>query len=283
MTTTDTSDGNVSNINLDKLNGNLLKVEELSQRLTHVLTHRSTHNIALDGPNQEMFTKAAAAYWSEMLRDPAKVLQHQLQYWSKSVTHFVESQKTLVSEEIEGRLKVDCKDKRFSNPLWKTHPYFSYVKNQYFINAEAIEKAMDDVSDLDAKEKQRLAFFSRQIVDMMSPTNFLGTNPDALEKAVATEGQSLVQGLENLISDLEANNGELIVKLADDTAFKLGGNIAMTIGKVVFRNRMMELIQYSPTTKTVHETPVVLFPPWINKFYILDLKEQNSLVRWIID
>ena len=199
------------------------------------------------------------------------------------MTHFVESQKTLVSEEIEGRLKVDCKDKRFSNPLWKTHPYFSYVKNQYFINAEAIEKAMDDVSDLDAKEKQRLAFFSRQIVDMMSPTNFLGTNPDALEKAVATEGQSLVQGLENLISDLEANNGELIVKLADDTAFKLGGNIATTIGKVVFRNRMMELIQYSPTTKTVHETPVVLFPPWINKFYILDLKEQNSLVRWIID
>ena len=283
MTTTDTSDCNVSNINLDKLNGNLLKVEELSQRLTHVLTHRSTHNIALDGPNQEMFTKAAAAYWSEMLRDPAKVLQHQLQYWSKSVTHFVESQKTLVSEEIEGLLKVDCKDKRFSNPLWKTHPYFSYVKNQYFINAEAIEKAMDDVSDLDAKEKQRLAFFSRQIVDMMSPTNFLGTNPDALEKAVATEGQSLVQGLENLISDLEANNGELIVKLADDTAFKLGGNIATTIGKVVFRNRMMELIQYSPTTKTVHETPVVLFPPWINKFYILDLKEQNSLVRWIID
>ncbi|WP_299769287.1 class I poly(R)-hydroxyalkanoic acid synthase [uncultured Tateyamaria sp.] len=283
MTTNDTTGGAVSGENLDKLNSNLRKVEELTQRLTQVLTHRSTHNAALDGPNQELFTKAATAYWHEAFRDPAKVLEHQLQFWSKSVTHFVEAQQALASGKLQAPVDPGPKDRRFANPLWDTHPYFNYVKQQYLINADAVTQAVEGVSDLDPKEKQRLAYFSRQIVDMMAPTNFLATNPDALEKAVATEGQSLIDGLENLISDLEANNGELIVKLADDKAFELGGNIATTPGKVIYRNRMMELIQYTPTTEKVHKTPVVLFPPWINKFYILDLKQQNSLVKWIVE
>ena len=118
---------------------------------------------------------------------------------------------------------------------------------------------------------------------MMCPTNFLATNPDALERAVETEGESLIKGLENLISDLEANNGELVVRLADETAFELGRNIATTPGKVVFRNKMLELIQYTPSTEEVHKTPLIVFPPWINKYYILDLKAQNSLVKWVVD
>jgi len=283
MTTKDTTGGAVSGENLDKLNTNLRKVEELSQRLTQVMTHRSMHNAALDGPNQELFTKAATAYWHETFRDPAKVIEHQLQFWSSSVTHFVEAQKALSSGKLVAPVDPGPKDRRFANPMWDTHPYFNFVKQQYLINSKAVEQAIEDVTDMDDKEKERLGFFSRQILDMMSPTNFLATNPDALEKAVETEGQSLVQGLENLISDLESNNGELIVKLADDKAFELGVNIATTPGKVVFRNKMMELIQYTPTTETVYKTPLVLFPPWINKFYILDLKEQNSMVKWLVD
>ena len=283
MTTKDTTDGAVTAENLDKLSANLNKVEELTQRLTQVLTHRSTHNPALDGPNQELFAKAANAYWTEALRDPSKVIEHQLQFWTKSVTQFIETQQAVASGQLKTPAHTGRKDRRFANPLWETHPYFNYVKQQYLINSDAISDAVDAVTDMDPKEKQRLAYFSRQIVDMMSPTNFLATNPDALEKAVATDGQSLVQGLENLISDLEANNGELIVRLADESAFELGGNIATTPGKVIFRNRMMELIQYTPTTETVHKTPIVLFPPWINKYYILDLKEQNSMVKWLVD
>ena len=282
-TTQNTTIGAVSGENLDKLSTNLKKVEELTQRLTQVMSHRSMHNPALDGPNQELFTKAATAYWSEALRDPAKVLEHQLQFWSKSVTHFVEAQQALASGKLQAPENPGPKDRRFANPLWDTHPYFNFVKQQYLINAAAVEQAIESVTDMDSKEKRRLAYFGRQILDMMAPTNFLATNPDALEKAVETEGQSLVQGLENLISDLEANNGELIVKLADDKAFELGGNIAVTPGKVVFRNKMMELIQYTPTTDKVHKIPLVLFPPWINKYYILDLKEQNSMVKWLVD
>ena len=283
MTTSDTTSGAVTGENLDKLNTNLRKVEELTKRLTQVMTHRSTHNAALDGPNQELFGKAATAYWHEAMRDPAKVLEHQLQFWSKSVTHFVEAQQALASGKLKAPDNPGPKDRRFANPLWDTHPYFNFVKQQYLINADAVLQAVDDVTDLDPKEKQRLSYFSQQILDMMSPTNFLATNPDALEKAVETEGQSLIDGLENLIGDLEANNGELVVRLADETAIELGRNIATTPGKVVYRTRMMELIQYTPSTEKVHKTPIVLFPPWINKFYILDLKQQNSLVKWIVD
>ncbi len=283
MTTHDTKDSGEVLPNIDNLTENLQKVEQLSSRLTHILAHRSKHNPALDGPNQELYTKAVTAYWAEAMRDPGKVLEHQLQFWSKSVTHFVEAQTALAQGKLQAPKDPGRKDRRFANPLWDTHPYFNFIKQQYLINSDAVSQAVEDVTDLDDMEKQRLKYFGKQIVDMMCPTNFLATNPDALEKAVQTEGASLIKGLENLISDLEANNGELVVRLADDTAFQLGGNVATTPGKVVFRNRMLELIQYSPTTEKVHETPIILFPPWINKYYILDLKAQNSLVKWVVD
>ena len=268
---------------LSRMAQNLKKVEELSKRLTRVMSQREGHQPALDGPNQQLFAKAAQSYWAEALTNPARLMEHQMGYWTKSVAHFVEAQQALAKgglAPVEGEAPTD---KRFANPLWQTHPYFNFIKQQYLINAEALRQAVEDAQDMDPAEKKRLVYFSQQIIAMMSPTNFLATNPDVLERAVETEGESLVKGLENLIADLEANNGELVVKLADDSAFELGRNIATTPGKVVFRNRMFELIQYTPSTEEVHKTPLLIFPPWINKFYILDLKAQNSLVKWLVD
>ncbi|SEL22470.1 polyhydroxyalkanoate synthase [Roseovarius azorensis] len=276
----------VAGQNLEKLNENLAKVEELSQRFIQALAARTPANPTLNAPSHDLFAKAASSYWSEILENPGKIYEQQLDYWGKSVRHFVEAQQMMLrgdaAEDSEAPDPL-AGDKRFANPLWNTHPYFKYIKQQYVLNAQAIEKAVGDVDDLDPKEKRRLDYFAHQIIDMMSPTNFLGTNPDALERAVETEGESLVKGLENLIADLEANKGEMVVRLADDKAFELGGNIATTPGEVVYRNRMMELIQYAPTTDEVHEVPLVIFPPWINKFYIMDLKPENSLIKWIID
>ena len=268
---------------LSRMAQNLKKVEELSKRLTRVMSQREGHQPALDGPNQQLFAKAAQSYWAEAMTNPARLMEHQMGYWTKSVAHFVEAQQALAKgglAPVEGEAPTD---KRFANPLWQTHPYFNFIKQQYLINAEALRQAVEDAQDMDPAEKKRLGYFSQQIIAMMSPTNFLATNPDVLERAVETEGESLVKGLENLIADLEANNGELVVKLADDSAFELGRNIATTPGKVVFRNRMFELIQYTPSTEEVHKTPLLIFPPWINKFYILDLKAQNSLVKWLVD
>ncbi|MDC0660702.1 class I poly(R)-hydroxyalkanoic acid synthase [Leisingera sp. SS27] len=282
MTTSDELSAAANSESIEKLKENMSRVEELSKRLADVMSRKVPHNPALDGPNQELYARAATAYWAEAMQNPAKILEQQVEYWSKSVLNFAEAQKALAGK-LENTDNGGPKDRRFSNPLWESSPYFNFVKQQYMTNADAIRNAVQDAGDLDRKDKQRLSYFADQIIEMMAPTNFLPTNPDALEKAVETEGQSLIDGLENLVTDLEANNGELVVRLADESAFELGSNIATTPGDVVYRNRMMELIQYKPATETVHETPIVLFPPWINKFYILDLKAQNSLIKWVTE
>lgn len=278
--TTDTKDADVR---LERLNANLVKVEELSKRLTAALTHRRNADPSLHGPSQDVFVKAAAAYVAEMMQNPSKIIEQQVGYWGKSLKHYVEAQHTLAKGELRAPADPGPVDKRFANPLWETHPFFNYLKQQYLMNSEALTNAVAGLERLDPADKRRIEYFSKQFVDLLAPTNFLGTNPDALEKAIATDGESLVQGLENLVRDIEANNGDLLVTLADREAFQVGKNIATTPGAVVFRNRMLELIQYSPTTPTVNATPIVVFPPWINKFYILDLKPANSLIKWIVD
>ena len=268
---------------LEKLTENLQKAEALTERLVGALARHKPHDPSLNGPSQEVFMKAAQAYLAAMMQNPAKVLEHQVGYWTKSLKHYIEAQQALASGEFKAPADPGPKDRRFANPLWDTHPAFNYLKQQYLINSDAVSTAIADMEGIEPADRQRVDYFTRQIVDMLSPTNFLGTNPDALEKAIATDGESLVKGLENLIADLEANNGELVVTLADREAFELGRNIATTPGSVVFRNRMLELIQYTPTTETVHATPLLIFPPWINKFYVMDLKPANSLIKWIVD
>ncbi|NOD29060.1 PHA/PHB synthase family protein [Ruegeria atlantica] len=282
MTTSEDQMPDVSEEHIERIKENMEKVEQLSKRLIEIMASKKSHTPALDGPNQELFARAATAYWADAWQNPAKLLEQQIEFWGKSVLNFAEAQKALTTGEVETE-ETKPGDKRFSNPLWETNPYFRLIRQQYLTNAEAIAQAVSSVDDLDAKDKRRLQYFSQQIIDMMAPTNFLATNPDALQKAVETEGQSLIKGLENLVSDLEANDGELVVKLADESAFEVGGNLATTPGEVIYRNRMMELIQYKPVTETVYETPIVLFPPWINKFYILDLKAQNSMIKWITE
>jgi polyhydroxyalkanoate synthase len=266
-----------------RLNANLAKVDELSKRLTAALTHRQKTDPALHGPAPDVYMKAAAAYLAEMMQNPARVVEHQVSYWGKTLKHYVEAQQTLAKGEFKAPPDPGPKDRRFANPLWETHPFFNYLKQQYQLNAEAITTAVDDMEMLDPADRRRVDYFTRQIVDMFSPTNFLGTNPEALERAVETDGMSLVQGLENLVRDIENNQGDLLVTLADREAFKVGENLATTPGEVVYRNRMLELIQYAPTTEKVHKTPLLIFPPWINKFYIMDLKPANSLIKWIVD
>ncbi|MCG7494431.1 alpha/beta hydrolase [Thalassobius sp. Cn5-15] len=269
--------------NLERLEANLARVEDLSKRFMAAVSQRNPPDPQLSAPDQDVFVKATGQYWANMLQDPAKLFENQLEFWGNSVKHYLEASQALAKGKLEAPEDQTPTDRRFSNPLWQTHPYFNYVKQQYMMNAAAIQTAVQNVEGLTETDRNRLEYFAKQIVDMMSPTNFLGTNPDALERAIETEGESLVKGLENLVADLEANSGEMLVRLADEKAFELGRNVATAKGSVVYRNHVMELIQYAPTTEQVHATPLIIFPPWINKFYILDLKEQNSLIRWITD
>ncbi|MGB5871432.1 MAG: class I poly(R)-hydroxyalkanoic acid synthase [Albidovulum sp.] len=276
---------NVANSSPDseKLKANLARIEALSQRLVAAIAQKRPANPALEAPGIDLYGRAANAWWNEALKDPTKMMEQQVAFWGKSLNHYMEVQKLLASGESAALVDAAPPDRRFSNPLWQTHPYFNFIKQQYLMNVEAMDNAVAAIEGLEGQDRRRLEYFVGQMMDLLSPTNFLATNPDALEKAVATEGESLVKGLENLVHDVEANRGDLLVTLADRDSFEVGGNIATTKGAVVFRNHMFELIQYEPTTKQVHAVPVVIFPPWINKFYIMDLKEKNSLIKWIVD
>ena len=266
-----------------QMKDNMARIEALSQRLVAALAQKKATNPALEGPGADLYLTASSAFMKEMMDKPSRILETQVNYWAHAMKHYLEASEALAQGQLKAPADPGPKDRRFANPLWETHPYFNFIKQQYLITAKSIEDAVAAIDGLSPVDRRRVDYFTRQIVDMMAPTNFLPTNPDALERAVQTDGASLVKGLENLVRDIEANHGDLVVTLADRDAFKVGDNIGTSEGSVVFRNRMFELIQYKPTTDTVHKTPLVIFPPWINKFYILDLKAQNSLIKWIVD
>ncbi|HVS56524.1 MAG TPA: class I poly(R)-hydroxyalkanoic acid synthase, partial [Casimicrobiaceae bacterium] len=166
---------------------------------------------------------------------------------------------------------------------WQEHFLFDYVKQSYLLTARWLHDAVASVEGLDQRTQKKVDFFTRQYIDALAPSNFALTNPEVFRETIATGGQNLVKGLNNLLDDIERGNGKLRISMTDSKAFELGVNIATTPGKVVFQNDLMQLIQYEPVTKKVHKRPLLIIPPWINKYYILDLREKNSLIKWCLE
>ncbi|MFN3273086.1 MAG: class I poly(R)-hydroxyalkanoic acid synthase [Paracoccus sp. (in: a-proteobacteria)] len=266
-----------------KLAQNIERIELLSTRLMSALVDRSPPNPGVEGPGPDLYMTAAEAFLKTLTDHPTKLIEQQVNYWGETLKNYSLAQAALVKGRLAAPEDDGPADKRFANPLWTTHPYFNLIKRQYRTNANALQEAAAALDLPDGVARRRLDWLTAQIIDMMAPTNFLATNPDALEKAIETEGESLVRGLENLVRDVEQHGGEMVVSLADRTAFSVGENIGTAPGMVVHRTPLFELIQYTPSTETVHAVPLLIIPPWINKFYILDLKPQNSLIRWLVD
>ena len=179
-------------------------------------------------------------------------------------------------------IEAPAGDRRFKDNAWNDNEIFDFIKQSYLLSARYVTDVVKQVDGLDPKTAQKVDFYTRQFIDAMSPSNFLLTNPEVLRKTAETGGENLLKGLNNLLSDLERGKGRLRIKMTDMDAFKLGENIAVSPGKVVYQNDLMQLIQYSPTTEQVLKRPLLIGPPWINKFYILDLRPKNSLVRWAV-
>ncbi|MGP1677288.1 MAG: PHA/PHB synthase family protein [Burkholderiales bacterium] len=174
-------------------------------------------------------------------------------------------------------------DNRFRHEDWENHFLFDYVKQSYLIAARHIHQAVSQVEDLPADERKKVDFFTRQYIDALSPSNFALTNPEVVRETLASGGQNLLRGLNNLLGDIERGDGQLQISMTDPKAFQMGENIATTPGKVVYQNELMQLIQYQPGTKKVYKRPLLIIPPWINKYYILDLRESNSFIKWAVD
>jgi polyhydroxyalkanoate synthase len=172
-------------------------------------------------------------------------------------------------------------DRRFRAPEWQSNEIFDFLKQSYLLTANAMQDMVGRLSGLTPQERHRVQFFTRQFADAFAPTNFPLTNPEVLRATIASNGENLIRGMENLAADFARGRGELAIRQSSD-GFVIGENIATAPGKVVFRNALIELIQYAPATATVHARPLLIFPPWINKFYIIDLRPENSFVRWLV-
>ena len=174
-------------------------------------------------------------------------------------------------------------DNRFRHADWENHFLFDYVKQSYLIAARHIHQAVSQVEHLPDDARKKVDFFTRQYIDALSPSNFALTNPEVVRETLNSGGQNLLRGLNNLLGDIERGDGQLKISMTDPKAFTMGKNIATTPGKVVFQNDLMQLIQYQPGTKEVYKRPLLIIPPWINKYYILDLRESNSFIKWAVD
>jgi polyhydroxyalkanoate synthase len=221
--------------------------------------------------------KAPALPWLNMFGDPAKIAQQQAEMWTEGLSIW---QRALGAEAPRTELveKAD-RDKRFAAPQWRDNPLFDMIRQSYLLVSERLLGSVDSLEGLDPKQREKLRFMTRNFVDAMAPSNFAATNPLVLERAMETKGESLLKGLEHMLQDV--SKGQLTH--TDAEAFEVGRNIAVTPGKVVKRTPLYELIQYSPTSDEVYETPLVIFPPWINRFYILDLNPKKSFIRWAVE
>jgi len=218
-----------------------------------------------------------------MIAEPEHLASAQMKFWENGLKLLGYFNARLAGKTPAPVAQPDRGDKRFLDPDWSEDPYFDFLKQQYLLFTSWIEDIVDGADGLDPHERQKAQFFTRRLTDAMAPTNFLLTNPEALHETIETRGENLIRGLEMAIEDMEKGHGKLSVRTTRDDAFTIGKDLANTPGKVVFRNDLMELIQYTPSTDKVRKTPLLIVPPWINKFYILDLGAQKSFMRWAVE
>jgi polyhydroxyalkanoate synthase len=219
---------------------------------------------------------------AKMMANPAKLMQAQIGFWQDYMSLWQNTARRMIGMQAESVIDSDPKDRRFKDGAWKDVEVFDFIKQSYLLSARFIQDVVTHVDGLDAPTAQKVDFYARQFVDAMSPSNFLLTNPEVLRRTAETGGENLIKGLQNLLSDLERGKGQLRIKMTDTEAFQIGENIAVSPGKVVYQNDLLQLIQYAPATAKVLRRPLLIVPPWINKFYILDLRPKNSLVRWAV-
>ncbi len=255
-------------------------VAERGQRIVAEFLKRQNRETA--NPDPLNIGNAFMEMTTRLMANPAAVVQAQIGFWQDYLTlwqntarRFMGVDQTPVIAEAKG-------DRRFKDDAWRESEVFDFIKQSYLLSSRFFTNVASSAEGLDPKAAQKVDFYTRQFVDAMSPTNFWMTNPEVLRKTAETGGENLLKGLSNLLSDLERGKGKLRISMTDESKFTVGENIAVTPGKVVYRNALMELIQYSPATETALKRPLLILPPWINKYYILDLRPKNSFVRWAV-
>ncbi|HEY4031574.1 MAG TPA: class I poly(R)-hydroxyalkanoic acid synthase [Caulobacteraceae bacterium] len=227
------------------------------------------------GPAMGEVMSRLAAQPDRLMRAQADLLSRYMDLWQTT------ARRVAAGEPAEPIARPTPGDRRFADPEWDKNPLFDVIKQSYLLSSQWLNELVSGVQDVEPQTKRRAEFFTKMLTDAFSPSNFLISNPAALKAAVDSRGESLVRGMENFAADLERGGGALQISQTDLTKFEVGVNVATAPGKVVFQNELIQLLQFEPSTDNVHEVPLVIFPPWINKYYILDLRPENSMIRWL--
>ena len=218
-------------------------------------------------------------YW---LSDPQRSLELQSSLGKAYLDLWASAVKRMSGEKVDPVAAPDPRDKRFADPEWSTNAFYDFLKQAYLLTVQWANRLVKEAEGLDPHTLQKAEFYVRQIANAISPSNFVLTNPELLRETVTSNAENLVRGMHMLAEDIEAGHGNLKIRQSDARMFEVGRNLALTAGKVIFENQLMQLIQYAPSTGTVLKRPLLIVPPWINKFYILDLTPEKSFVRWCV-
>jgi polyhydroxyalkanoate synthase len=221
-----------------------------------------------------------ADYW---LSDQTRAAELQMKLGKAYLDLWGSSMRRLVGEEAPPAIAPAPRDKRFADPEWKSNQFFDFVMQAYLLSTRWANDLVREAEGLDPHTRKKAEFYVQQITNALAPSNFVLTNPEVLRETLASNGDNLVRGMKMLAEDIEAGGGTLRIRQSDPSNLEVGVNMATTPGKVIYQNDLMQLIQYTPTTETVLRTPLLIVPPWINKFYILDLKPEKSYIKWCVD
>ena len=259
------------------------ELSEQSHRVVEAFVERQETGDTYSIVDMAGIGRAFAQLTAKMLEDPAKLARAQAQLWQESLKLWQSATQRMMGIEAEPVAAAERGDRRFKDKAWDEELAFDYIKQSYLLASRWMQGLVSDVEGLDPADKEKIDFYTRQYLSAISPSNFAATNPAVMRRVEQTKGQCLLDGLKHMLSDMERGRGQLQISMTDMEAFKVGENVAVSPGKVVFQNDLMQLIQYAPSTDEVYQRPMLFVPPWINKFYVLDLQPKNSLIKWVVD
>jgi poly[(R)-3-hydroxyalkanoate] polymerase subunit PhaC len=275
----------VGSVNVEEFSRNLARlIEEGGRALAAYLKPREA------GRNSKELTDEVtevvktlgqvAEYW---LADPQRTAELQTRLGKAYLDLWAAAAKRLAGEQAAPVAQPQAGDKRFSDPEWSSNQFFDFLKQGYLLTTRWADQLVSDAADLNPHTRHKAEFYVRQITNALAPSNFVLTNPELLRETLASNADNLVRGMRMLAEDIESGGGELKIRQSDSSMFAVGRNLATTPGKVIFQNELMQLIQYAPSTATVLKRPLLIVPPWINKFYVLDLTPEKSFIKWCVD
>ncbi len=260
------------------------EIAEKSQKLVQDFIERQKPGEMLKRrPDPLNLSQAYLEYTTRLMVNPMQVMQTNFGLWQDYMRLWQTTTRRMIGQEVDPVVVPERSDRRFKDPAWNDNVLFDFIKQSYLLAARYLTDSVEFGEGIDPKTKHKLEFYTRQFIDAMAPSNFVLTNPEVIKLTLETRGENLLRGLKNMLDDLERGKGKLAIRMTDMDAFELGRNICLTPCKVVYQNELMQLLQYEPSTEQVHKTPLMIVPPWINKFYILDLQPKNSFIKWAVD